>query len=111
MPDIAIAECIEEVRAACRRPIDPPALETVVSWLRPQFEEILGRAEGCARWSEHGQLMRDNGRHLGALADFFGHQASVPVVSLYELAQAFDMVRSACRVRVAAAPPDGAREG
>jgi hypothetical protein len=105
MPDIAIAECLEELRAACRRPIDPPALEAVVGWLRPQFDEILGHPEGRARWADHGQQMRDNGRHLGALADFFGHQSNVPVVSLHELAQAFDMVRGACRVRV-----DRARE-
>lgn len=106
MPDIAIEECLDELRTACRRPIDPPALDTVVGWLRPQFEEILGHPEGRARWADHGQLMRDNGRHLGALADFFGHQANVPIVSLYELAQAFDLVRGACRVRVGRAPDE-----
>ena len=44
--------------------------------------------------------MRDNGRHLGALADFFGYRADVPVVTLDELAQAYEQVRGACRVRV-----------
>lgn len=105
MADVAIAECVEELRTACRRPIDPTALDTVVGWLRPQFDAILGCAEGRARWADHGQQMRDNGRHLGALADFFGHQSNVPVVSLAELAQAFALVRGACRVRV-----DRARE-
>jgi hypothetical protein len=100
MADIAIAECVEELRAACRRPIDLTALDTVVGWLRPQFDQILDCAEGRARWADHGQQMRDNGRHLGALADFFGHQSNAPVVSLAELAQAFDLVRGACRVRV-----------
>lgn len=100
MPEIAMAECVEELRAACKRPIEQPALDAVVGWLRPQFEEILGCPEGRARWADHGQVMRDNGRHIGALADFFGYRSNVPVVSLYELAQAFDMVRGACRVRV-----------
>jgi hypothetical protein len=100
MPEVAIAECLDELRSACRRPIDPAALDEVVSWLRPQFEAILGCPDGRARWADHGQQMRDNGRHLGALADFFGHQSNVPIVSLDELAQAFGMVRAACRVRV-----------
>jgi hypothetical protein len=100
MPEIAIAECLDELRAACRRPIDADALDAVVGWLRPQFEIILSHPEGRARWADHGQQMRDNGRHLGALADFFGYRSDVPVVTLYELSQAFDMVRGACRVRV-----------
>src|SRR4029453_12242088 len=83
MADIAIAECVDELRAACRRPIDPTALDAVIGWLRPQFDGILGCPEGRARWADHGQQMRDNGRYLGALADFFGHQSNVPIVSLY----------------------------
>jgi hypothetical protein len=100
MPELAIAECVEELRSACRRPIDPAALDEVVSWLRPRFEAILGCPDGRTRWADHGQQMRDNGRHLGALADFFSHQANLPVVSLDALAQAFGMVRAACEVRV-----------
>jgi hypothetical protein len=100
MPDIAIAECVDQLRAACHRPIDPAALDAVVDWLRPQFEAILGHPDGRARWDDHGHRMRENGRHLGALADFFGYRSDVAVVSLYELTQAFDMVRGACRVRV-----------
>lgn len=101
----AMSECLVELRAACRRPIDPPALDAVSGWLRPQFEEILDHPDGGVRWADHGHVMRDNGRHLGALADFFGYRADVTVVRVDELKQAFELVRSACRVRVDADRP------
>jgi hypothetical protein len=94
----ALCECAREVRAASRRPIDPVALETLLGSLRPNFERILDHPEGAMRWSEHGQRMRDNGRHLGALADFFGNHTNVPVIGIDELFNAFEMVRAVCRV-------------
>jgi hypothetical protein len=104
--ETAIAECVGELRAACRRPIDQPALDTATEWLRPQFETILDHPDGCARWADHGQQMRDNGRYLGALADFFGYRADVSIVSLDQLTQAYELVRAACRVRVDRSAPD-----
>ena len=100
MSEMAMRECLGELRAACRRPIEALALEIVTGWLRPQFENILEHPDGGLRWADHGQQMRENGRHLGALADFYGHRADVAMVSLSELGQAFEQVRSACRVRV-----------
>ena len=67
--EIAIAECVGELRAACRRPIDRAALDTVVEWMRPNFEKILDRIDGGKRWAQHGERLRENSRHLGALAD------------------------------------------
>jgi hypothetical protein len=98
MSQAAINECAVELRAACRRPIDPSALDTLLGWLRPNFERILDHPDGAARWSDHGQRMRDNGRHVGALADFFANHANVPVVTLDELTHAFEMVRAVCTV-------------
>jgi hypothetical protein len=94
----ALDECVTELRAACRRPIEDAALERLLDWLRPNFRLILDRPDGRAHWTEHGQHMRDNGRYLGALADFFGYQADVAVVGANQLMQAFAMVESACRV-------------
>jgi hypothetical protein len=102
MSEFAIQECVTELRAACRRPIDEAALETLLTYLRPNFREILDRPEGKAHWTDHGQQMRDNGRYLGALADFFGHQGDVAIVGTSQLMQAFTMVEAACRV---GAPP------
>lgn len=101
----AIQECVTELRAACRRPIDEAALERLLDWLRPNFREILDRPEGRIHWSEHGQQMRNNGRYLGALADFFSDQADVEIVGANQLTQAFAMVEAACRVG-APAPAD-----
>lgn len=98
--DIAIAECVVELRIACRRPIDEPALATIIERLRPQFEKVLDHPDGGNRWTDFGQRMRDNGRHLGALADFLSHRAEATIVGVEELSQAFDMVRDACTVRV-----------
>src|SRR5262249_15013503 len=98
MSEIAVQECVAELRAACRRPIEQPALDMLVGWLRPQFEEILDHPDGAARWADHGHRMRDNGRHIGALADFFGHHVDAEVVGAHELTQAFRMVRAACRL-------------
>ncbi len=42
--------------------------------------------------------MRDNGRYLGALADFFGYEADVDIIGETQLLQAFAMVEAACRV-------------
>jgi hypothetical protein len=99
LPDIAIKECLNELRAACRLPIDQPALETVVEWLRPNFEKILAHPEGGRRWADHGQRMRDNARHLGAFADFFGSHTGAERIGLEELTRAFAVVRADCTVR------------
>ena len=42
LPDVAIKECVAELRAACRLPVEQAALDVVVDWLRPNFERILG---------------------------------------------------------------------
>jgi len=97
MSERAIAECVTELRAACRRPIDQPALDALLGTLRPNFERILDEANGVARWADHGPHMRDNGRYLGALADFFSHYADAPIVGADHLTQAFAMVRDACK--------------
>jgi hypothetical protein len=99
LPDIAIKECLVELRAACRLPIDEPALETVVGWLRPNFERILGNPEGPRRWADHGQRMRDNARHLGGFADFFASHAEVDRIGITELTRAYEMIRADCTVR------------
>ena len=74
LPDIAIRECFGELRAACRLPIDQQALDVLMERVRPNFERILGHPDGPRRWADHGQRMRDNGRHVGALADFYGNR-------------------------------------
>lgn len=104
MSALAMEECVTELRAACRRPIDEAALARLLDWLRPNFEQILDRPEGRAHWADHGHHMRDNGRYLGALADFFGYEANVPVVGVNELERAFAIVRDACRVGAEQAP-------
>jgi hypothetical protein len=98
MSDVAINECVAEIRAACRRPISETALERLLDALRPNFRQILDRPEGKAHWTDHGQHMRDNGRYLGALADFFSYQSDVDIVGDTQLIQAFAMVEAACRV-------------
>jgi hypothetical protein len=96
--ELAMEECVEELRAACRRPIEETALQTLIEWVRPQFTEILDRPEGRTYWSDCGHHMRNNGRYIGGLADFLSHQSDVDVVGASELMQAFTMVRDACRV-------------
>jgi hypothetical protein len=98
LSELAIAECVTELRAACRRPIDESALDALLATLRPQFRQILDRPEGRGHWTDHGRHMRDNGRYMGCLADFFGYQADVDTVGTDELMRAFAMVRDACRV-------------
>ena len=98
LSDVAMQECAVELRAACRKPIDDAALEALLDMLRPNFRQILDRPDGKSHWADHGQHMRDNGRYLGALADFFGYQSDVATVGAEELMRAFAMVRDACRV-------------
>jgi hypothetical protein len=102
MSEVAINECVAELRAACRRPINETALERLFDTLRPNFRQILDRPEGKAHWTDHGQHMRDNGRYLGALADFLSYQSDVDIVGDMQLIQAFAMVEAACRVGASA---------
>ena len=104
LPDIAINECLKELRASYRLPIEEPALDLVVEWLRPNFEQILGHPDGGRRWSSHGQRMRDNARHLGAFADFFGSHTGADRVGLDELKRALAVIRADCTVRAERTP-------
>ena len=104
LPDVAIKECVAELRAACRLPIEEPALDIIVDWLRPNFERILGHPDGARRWADHGQRMRDNARHLGGFADFFGSHAEVRAIGVDELKRALQVVRADCTVRAERTP-------
>ena len=104
LPEIAIKECVGELRAACRLPIEQAALEAVVTWLRPNFESILAHPDGGKRWADHGQRMRDNARYLGAFADFFASHTSADAVGAEELKRAFQVVRADCTVRAERTP-------
>jgi hypothetical protein len=104
LSDIAIKECVRELRAACRLPIDEPALDTIVAWLRENFERILDNHEGGKRWANFGQRMRDNARHMGAFADFFASHAELTTVGIEELKHAFQLVRADCTVRAERVP-------
>jgi hypothetical protein len=99
LSEIALKECIVELRAACRLPIDAAALDTMMSWVRPQFAQILDHPDGVKRWADHGQQMRDNGRHVGAFADFFAKHSDVASVGVAEITRAFEMVKADCTVR------------
>lgn len=102
VPDLAIKECLIELRAACRLPIDEDSLGLVVDWLRPNFERILGHPDGGRRWADHGQRMRDNARYLGAFADFFGNREGH--VGFEALKRALQVVRADCTVRAEQTP-------
>jgi hypothetical protein len=104
MSDTAITECVLELRASCRRPIDPLALDTLLGWVRPDFERILDRGDGKTRWAQLGPRVRETGRHLGAFADFFASHAESAVVGLEEIKQAVTMVRADCTVRAERTP-------
>jgi hypothetical protein len=104
MSEIAINECVLELRAACRRPVDQPALDTILGWVRPDFERILDRADGKKRWADVGPRVRETGRHLGAFADFFASHADSSIIGIQELIQAVKMVRADCTVRAERTP-------
>jgi hypothetical protein len=104
MSEIAVNECVAELRAACRRPIDESALDTIVGWLRPQFEKILDRIDGPRRWSDHGRRVRENSRHLGTLADFFSHHVDAEVVGINALTRAITLVRADCTTKAERVP-------
>jgi hypothetical protein len=99
MSEVAINECVLELRAACRHAIDQPALDTMLSWVRPDFERILDRLDGKKRWAELGPRVRETGRHLGAFADFFAGHFGAAVVGIEELTHAAAMMRADCTVR------------
>ncbi len=104
MSEVAITECVLELRAACRRPINQLALDTLLGWVRPDFERILDRADGKTRWAQLGPRVRETGRHLGALADFFASHTGSAVVGHEAIAQAATMVRADCTVRAERTP-------
>lgn len=102
LPEIAIRECLGELRAACRLPIDGAALDALTERLRHNFDRILAHPDGARRWADHGQRMRDNARHLGALADFYGSRDGF--VGVHAVERAFQAVREDCTVRAETTP-------
>jgi hypothetical protein len=104
MSELAINECVLELRAACRRPVDQPALDTILGWVRPDFERILDRVDGKKRWADLGPRVRETGRHLGAFADFFASHTDSASIGIEELTHAVTMVRADCTVRAERTP-------
>lgn len=104
MSEVAIDECVVELRAACRRPIDQQALETMLTWVRADFERILDRQDGKKRWADLGARVRETGRFLGSLSEFFSSHTGTQVVGLEELTNAMRMVRADCTVRAESTP-------
>ncbi len=104
LSEIALNECIGEIRAACRLPIDPQALDTMMSWVRPQFVQVMDHPDGAKRWADIGRQMRDNGRYLGAFADFFARHTDARTVGLDEITRAFELLRADCTVRAERTP-------
>jgi hypothetical protein len=102
LPETAIRECISELRAACRLPIDDAAMAMVDERVRHNFIRILSHPDGPRRWADHGQRMRDNARHLGALADFYGSRDGF--VGVEAMQRAFQAVRDDCTVRAEVTP-------
>ncbi|HEY0874380.1 MAG TPA: hypothetical protein VGD94_12985 [Vicinamibacterales bacterium] len=102
LPEIAMRECISELRAACRLPIDDAAMAMVDERVRHNFFRILSHPDGPRRWADHGQRMRDNARHLGALADFYGSRDGF--VGVEAMQRAFQAVRDDCTVRAEVTP-------
>jgi hypothetical protein len=104
LSELAIQECVMELRAASRRAVDQAAIDTIVGWLRPQFQRILDRVDGGKRWALHGQRVREKSRHIGALADFFGNHTNVATVGIAEMTHAVRMAKADCTVRSARMP-------
>jgi len=104
MSELAINECVAEMRAACRRPIDPLALEMVTDWVRADFARMLDRIDGPQRWAEAGARVREVGRHLGAFADFFASREEATTVSYDALVSAVTLARADCTVRAERTP-------
>ena len=104
LPETALNECITELRAATRLPIDEAAIDMVMDWVRPNFERILGHPDGPKRWADHGQRMRDNGRHMGGFADFFASHSGTERIGVEEMKRAFQVIRADCTVRAERTP-------
>ena len=92
----AIEECLRELRAACRMPIDDAAIDAADRLMRPQFEKLLDNAKGAQQWAVDGPLMRDNGRFVGTFAEFFANRQSKSSVGAGELMAAIQIVRAQC---------------
>jgi hypothetical protein len=104
LSDVAYDECVRELTAACRLPIDESALETVIGHLRFNFERHLDHPAGGKRWADHGQRVRNSARHLGAFADFFGNHVGATMVGLDELTSAFSVIRADCTIQASISP-------
>jgi hypothetical protein len=104
MSERAINECVAELKAASRRPVEEDALDTMLGWMRPQFQKLLDRVDGEKRWASHAENVRESGRHIGALADFFAHHFGSDKVGTEELTAAVKLVRADCTVRAERVP-------
>lgn len=102
--EMAINQCISELRAASRLPIEQSALDGLIEGLRPNFQRVLDCSEGRKRWASHGQRMRNNGRYIGAFANFFADHVCAAIVGPKELTRAFEIVREHCAVRANSGP-------
>jgi hypothetical protein len=104
MSEIAINECVLEMRAASRRPIDQAALDVIVGWMRPNFERILDRLDGKRRWADVGPRLRENARHLAAFADFLASHVEADAIGIEELTGGVTLMRADCTVRAERTP-------
>jgi hypothetical protein len=92
----AIEECVRELLSACRMPIKPGAVASVVKHFAPRFKELLDADNGAQVWATTGPPMRDNGRFIGTWAEFIARGKKRARVEEEDLMTAVQMVSAQC---------------
>lgn len=104
-------ECRREIESACRVDLDPAVLAEFLDLFSGNFRRLCtDNGDGHKYWAKVGQLMRDNGRYIGTLAEFFAKNRRPKQVQVGDLYKALAIVRAECiedRPRRAGASADG----
>jgi len=85
-------------------PFQPQAVERLLALVRPDFQRMLDDGDGVPpeqqkgprRWVADGPKLRDNGRFVGTLAEFFANREQKDHVGFGELFVALLIVQVEC---------------
>jgi len=102
LSELALDLCKEWIRAGVTRvPLNEKDLDRFTAQFLPDFVKLLDGPRGAAVWRRDGQFVRQLGRYIGTIAEFYAvASGTLEPVRMEHLRRALAVIRPECQLPV-----------